>query len=285
MGVEHVHPVAAGAGDAEGLALALQVGDRGVAPQGGAHPELVVGHQEDDGQAPQRGEVERLAEGALVGGAVAERAERHVVLAAVVARQRDARREDDVTLCTFGDGASNQGTFGETLNLAALWKLPVLFLVTNNQFGMGRPCAVTPRSRTCSARARASASGDALRRDGRPRHPRGRLGGDRARARGPTSGARGGGHLPLPRPFDGRPRGVPHQGGGRAVARARPDPRLRRSARPRGIVDAERRDADRRRGRRAGGGRWRSPRPRRSPLPSPCTTTCTCSASGPGATR
>lgn len=44
---------------------------------------------------------------------------------------------DDATLCTFGDGAINQGTFGETMNLAALWKLPVVFLVTNNQFGMG----------------------------------------------------------------------------------------------------------------------------------------------------
>ncbi len=44
---------------------------------------------------------------------------------------------DEVTLCTFGDGASNQGTFGETMNLAALWRLPVVFLVTNNQFGMG----------------------------------------------------------------------------------------------------------------------------------------------------
>ncbi len=44
---------------------------------------------------------------------------------------------EDVTLCTFGDGASNQGTFGETMNLAALWKLPVVFMVTNNRFGMG----------------------------------------------------------------------------------------------------------------------------------------------------
>src|SRR3954452_18404424 len=44
---------------------------------------------------------------------------------------------DDATLCQFGDGASNQGTFGETLNLAALWKLPVVFMVTNNRFGMG----------------------------------------------------------------------------------------------------------------------------------------------------
>jgi pyruvate dehydrogenase E1 component alpha subunit len=44
---------------------------------------------------------------------------------------------DEATLCTFGDGASNQGTFGETMNLAALWRLPVVFMVTNNRFGMG----------------------------------------------------------------------------------------------------------------------------------------------------
>jgi pyruvate dehydrogenase E1 component alpha subunit len=56
-----------------------------------------------------------------------------------------------VTLCTFGDGASNQGTFGETLNLAALWRLPVVFMVVNNQFGMGtslsRHSAVTDLQR------------------------------------------------------------------------------------------------------------------------------------------
>ena len=44
---------------------------------------------------------------------------------------------DEATLCTFGDGASNQGTFGETMNLAALWRLPVVFMVTNNHYGMG----------------------------------------------------------------------------------------------------------------------------------------------------
>ncbi|MFI5003925.1 MAG: pyruvate dehydrogenase (acetyl-transferring) E1 component subunit alpha [Solirubrobacterales bacterium] len=58
-------------------------------------------------------------------------------IAAGIALAGDYRGEDDVTLCTFGDGASNQGTFGETLNLAALWRLPVVFMVTNNQFGMG----------------------------------------------------------------------------------------------------------------------------------------------------
>jgi len=58
-------------------------------------------------------------------------------LAAGMALASDYKGTDDVTLCVFGDGASNQGTFGETLNLAALWRLPVVFMVTNNQFGMG----------------------------------------------------------------------------------------------------------------------------------------------------
>ena len=58
-------------------------------------------------------------------------------LAAGMALASDYTGTQDVTLCQFGDGASNQGTFGETLNLAALWKLPVVFMVTNNQFGMG----------------------------------------------------------------------------------------------------------------------------------------------------
>ena len=72
-------------------------------------------------------------------------------IAAGIALASDYRASDDVTLCTFGDGASNQGTFGETLNLAALWQLPVLFMVTNNQFGMGtalrRHSAVTDLQR------------------------------------------------------------------------------------------------------------------------------------------
>jgi pyruvate dehydrogenase E1 component alpha subunit len=58
-------------------------------------------------------------------------------LAAGMALSSDYRGTDEVTVCVFGDGAANQGTFGEALNLAALWKLPVVFMVTNNQFGMG----------------------------------------------------------------------------------------------------------------------------------------------------
>jgi pyruvate dehydrogenase E1 component alpha subunit len=58
-------------------------------------------------------------------------------LAAGMALSSDYQGLDEVTVCVFGDGAANQGTFGETLNLAALWRLPVVFMVTNNQFGMG----------------------------------------------------------------------------------------------------------------------------------------------------
>jgi pyruvate dehydrogenase E1 component alpha subunit len=72
-------------------------------------------------------------------------------IAAGIALSSDYREQDEVTLCVFGDGASNQGTFGETLNLAALWRLPVVFMVTNNQFGMGtslqRHSAVTDLQR------------------------------------------------------------------------------------------------------------------------------------------
>jgi pyruvate dehydrogenase E1 component alpha subunit len=58
-------------------------------------------------------------------------------IAAGVALASQYKGEDAVTVCMFGDGASNTGNFGETMNLAALWKLPVLFMVENNLYGMG----------------------------------------------------------------------------------------------------------------------------------------------------
>jgi len=62
-------------------------------------------------------------------------------IAAGVALASDYSGTEDVTLCMMGDGATNQGTFGETMNLAALWDLPVVFMVVNNQFGMGTALA------------------------------------------------------------------------------------------------------------------------------------------------
>lgn len=47
--------------------------------------------------------------------------------------------EDKVSVAFFGDGASNEGTFHEALNLASLWKLPVIFVCENNGFGISVP--------------------------------------------------------------------------------------------------------------------------------------------------
>jgi len=61
----------------------------------------------------------------------------HVPLAVGMAFAIKYRGEDRVTLCFFGDGAINQGAFHEALNLAALYKLPIVFICENNLFAMG----------------------------------------------------------------------------------------------------------------------------------------------------
>ena len=44
-----------------------------------------------------------------------------------------------MTACFFGDGASNEGTFHESLNIASVWKLPVVFVCENNGYGEFTP--------------------------------------------------------------------------------------------------------------------------------------------------
>src|SRR5574337_1571478 len=61
----------------------------------------------------------------------------HLPLAAGIALADQYRGADAVTLCLFGDGATNIGYFHEAVNLAAVWKLPVVFICENNQYGMG----------------------------------------------------------------------------------------------------------------------------------------------------
>lgn len=61
----------------------------------------------------------------------------HIPLAAGVALAIQYRGGDQVCLCYFGDGAINQGSFHEALNMAAMWKLPVIYIVENNGYAMG----------------------------------------------------------------------------------------------------------------------------------------------------
>jgi pyruvate dehydrogenase E1 component alpha subunit len=63
----------------------------------------------------------------------------HVALAAGIGWAIQYRNEQAVCICFFGEGAANIGAFHEGLNLAALWKLPVIFICENNHYSMGTP--------------------------------------------------------------------------------------------------------------------------------------------------
>ncbi|RKU29116.1 pyruvate dehydrogenase (acetyl-transferring) E1 component subunit alpha [Candidatus Poribacteria bacterium] len=62
-----------------------------------------------------------------------------IPLAAGAALTAKFRATEQIAVSFFGDGATNQGVFHETLNLAAVWELPVVFVCENNRFGMGTP--------------------------------------------------------------------------------------------------------------------------------------------------
>jgi pyruvate dehydrogenase E1 component alpha subunit len=66
---------------------------------------------------------------AIVGG--------HLPLAVGVGLAIDYRGTSEVVMCAFGEGATNIGAFHESLNMAKLWRLPIVFLCMNNQYAMG----------------------------------------------------------------------------------------------------------------------------------------------------
>ncbi len=70
---------------------------------------------------------------AIVGG--------HIPLAVGMALAHQYKNESQIVCCMFGDGATNIGMFHEGLNMAGLWKLPVIFVVENNRYGMGTAVA------------------------------------------------------------------------------------------------------------------------------------------------
>lgn len=73
-------------------------------------------------------EANNLGANGIVGGGIS--------LAVGVGLAVNMRNASQVVLCVFGDGAANQGIFHESLNMAALWDLGVIFLCENNQYGM-----------------------------------------------------------------------------------------------------------------------------------------------------
>jgi len=115
--------------------------DHGQAIAKGVHPNLVMAELfgKDAGISRGKGgsmhifdrEKRFLGGDAIVGG--------DLPIAVGVALAIKYKKEDDIVLCFFGDGAVNEGSFHESFNLASIWSLPVLFFCENNKYGMGTP--------------------------------------------------------------------------------------------------------------------------------------------------
>ena len=95
---------------------------------------------------------------AIVGG--------HLPIAAGIALADQYRGDENVTLCYIGDGASNNGYFHEALNLSAVWKLPVIWMIENNLYGMGTSVEESSGNPILHERAKAYNLHDMARVDG-----------------------------------------------------------------------------------------------------------------------
>ena len=84
-----------------------------------------------------------VGESSIVGGGIP--------IATGAAWSAQVRKTNQVSLCFFGDGAANQGTFHESLNMAGVWNLPVVYVCENNQYA-----ATTPVERVTSVHSIAS---------------------------------------------------------------------------------------------------------------------------------
>jgi acetoin:2,6-dichlorophenolindophenol oxidoreductase subunit alpha len=111
----HGHPIGKGA-DLKGLMAELMGKATGICKGRGGSMHLADNS------------VGIIGESAIVGGGIP--------LATGCGLSAKVRRTDQVALCFFGDGAVNQGTFHESLNMASLWKLPVIYLCENNGYAI-----------------------------------------------------------------------------------------------------------------------------------------------------
>ena len=149
-----------------------------------------------------------------------------------------------VAVSFFGDGANNEGAFHESLNLASVWKLPVVFVCENNLYGMSVSTERSTAVKDVAARAAAYAmpgvivdgNDFAAVADGELRRRRPRAGGRGADADRVQD-------LPHARPFALRPQPLPHARGNRSLARARPHRHVRIRTRRAGLFSRAELDA------------------------------------------
>jgi len=76
-------------------------------------------------------EIGMLGANGIVGGSIG--------MATGVALSAKMRKTDQITICFFGEGAANQGIFHESLNIAAIWNLPIIYICENNFYGLSSP--------------------------------------------------------------------------------------------------------------------------------------------------
>ena len=113
---DHIHAIKCGA-DPRKVMAELYAKETGVSKgRGGSMHIFDVGHRFMGGYA-------------LVGGPFP--------LAAGIAKAIKMKGGDEISICFLGDAANNQGTFHESLNMARLWELPVLYVCENNLYGIG----------------------------------------------------------------------------------------------------------------------------------------------------
>ena len=86
-----------------------------------------------------------IGQSAIVGGGIP--------LATGAALSAKVRGSNQVSMCFFGDGAVNQGTFHESLNMGALWKLPVVYVCENNGYAITTSVAASHSQPAIAKRA------------------------------------------------------------------------------------------------------------------------------------
>lgn len=129
----HGHPIAKGA--ALGPLMAELMGKRTGVCKGKGGSMHLTDHS-----------VGVLGESGIVGGSLP--------LATGAGLSAKVRESGQVTLCFFGDGASSEGVFHESLNLAAIWKLPVVYVCENNGYGATTPARDVVSVRDIAERAK-----------------------------------------------------------------------------------------------------------------------------------